>query len=166
VEEAIAPEKLKLAVARLLAHHDALRLRFIEREGTWVQRYGSFPDDIPFEYQCLDGIPYEEQKQIIEKETARLQRALSLSDGPLMRVKPFELEAGNRYRLFLVIHHLAGDGYSWRILLEDLSRAYRQAATDRSDMPPKTASFRRWSNLLNAYAHSAEIKTDLVYWLK
>ncbi len=29
-------------------------------------------------------------------------------------------------RLFIVIHHLAVDGVSWRILLEDLELAYRQ----------------------------------------
>jgi non-ribosomal peptide synthase protein (TIGR01720 family) len=166
IEEAIIPEKLKQAVVSILTHHDALRLRFIQRDGVWIQQYGPVSQDIPFECECLDGVSYEEQKQIIEKEASRLQHALNLSDGPLIRVKLFQLEAARRYRLFLVIHHLAIDGYSWRILLEDLYRAYRQNGADRPDLPPKTASLRQWSTRLQAYAHSAEIKTDLPYWLK
>jgi len=34
-------------------------------------------------------------------------------------------------RLLLVIHHLAVDGVSWRILLEDLQQAYQQLSQER-----------------------------------
>lgn len=34
-------------------------------------------------------------------------------------------------RLLLVIHHLVVDGVSWRILLEDLQRAYQQSSVEK-----------------------------------
>ena len=47
---------------------------------------------------------------------------------------------GEPERLLWVAHHLVVDGVSWRVLLEDLESAYRQAV-----LPPKTASFRDWA---------------------
>ena len=44
-----------------------------------------------------------------------------------MRVVLFNLRAGAQ-RLLIVVHHLAVDAVSWRILLEDLWRAYAQLA--------------------------------------
>ncbi|EGH26232.1 pyoverdine sidechain peptide synthetase II, D-Asp-L-Thr component, partial [Pseudomonas amygdali pv. mori str. 301020] len=46
------------------------------------------------------------------------QRSLDLKNGPLLRALLVNLPQGEQ-RLLLVIHHLAVDGVSWRVLLED-----------------------------------------------
>jgi hypothetical protein len=46
-------------------------------------------------------------------------------------------------RLLLVIHHLAVDGVSWRILFEDLQQAYEQGA--QTQLPARTNSVRDWA---------------------
>ncbi|MCC6861342.1 MAG: hypothetical protein IT158_22430 [Bryobacterales bacterium] len=62
-------------------------------------------------------------------------------------------------RLLWVIHHLAVDGVSWRILLEDFQRAYAGQA-----LPARTASFQQWARRLETYARSEEVMAGLDYW--
>ena len=53
----------------------------------------------------------------------KYQRSLSIEEGILMRmvlIQTPETEESNR--LLIVIHHLAIDGVSWRILLGDLEQ--------------------------------------------
>ena len=58
---------------------------------------------------------------------------------------------GQAGRLLLAIHHLAVDGVSWRILLEDLLAAYaRLGRGEAAALPPRTTSFQRWAGRLAA----------------
>ena len=54
-----------------------------------------------------------------------VQASLDLSHGPLLRAVLVQLHEGGE-RLLLVVHHLVIDGVSWRLLLDDLQRAYAQ----------------------------------------
>jgi non-ribosomal peptide synthase protein (TIGR01720 family) len=78
----------------------------------------------------------------------------------------FDLGAGRSGRLLVVIHHLAVDGVSWRILLEDLNTAYEQLQQGETvQLPPKTTSFRQWALGLTKYAESEEAREELDHWL-
>ena len=67
--------------------------------------------------------------------------------------------------LLLAIHHLVVDGVYWRILLEDLNKAYHQAlAGEEISLPPKTASMALWSQELAAFGESYHLKRELSYW--
>ena len=56
-------------------------------------------------------------------------------------------------RLALIIHHLAVDGVSWRILLDDLNTAWLQRrAGQPAELPPTGTSFQRWATVLAEYA--------------
>ncbi len=113
------------ALGHLLAHHDALRLRF-ERDGESYRQRAVAPDGrVPFTRLDLSGIRGEEQVKSLERAAAALQASLDLSEGPLLRVALFDQGRGRPGRLLLTVHHLAVDGVSWRILLEDLETAYR-----------------------------------------
>ena len=62
-------------------------------------------------------------------------------------------------RLLIVIHHLAVDGVSWRILLDDL-----QQLLAGQSLSSKTHSYRDWGNALVSYASSANLLKELAYW--
>ncbi len=52
-------------------------------------------------------------------------------------------------RALVVVHHLAVDGVSWRILLPDLATAWQQIAEGRrADLPAPATSMRRWAHAL------------------
>lgn len=68
-------------------------------------------------------------------------------------------------KLALMIHHLAVDGVSWRILLEDLNVAWAQR---RSGLDVALAgagtSFVRWASLLREQARSAGVVESADVW--
>ncbi|MFO0174497.1 MAG: condensation domain-containing protein, partial [Aphanizomenon sp.] len=77
----------------------------------------------------------------------------------------FGLGTNKSSRLLIIIHHLAVDGVSWRILLEDLETAYKQISRgEKIQFRPKTTSFKYWAEKLNSYAQSDIVKQKLTYW--
>ncbi|MCV7171509.1 amino acid adenylation domain-containing protein, partial [Mycobacterium manitobense] len=68
-------------------------------------------------------------------------------------------------RLALVIHHLAVDGVSWRILMEDLNIVWAQRHSGQPVMlPAPTTSFARWSSLLAEHARSPQVVEQADSW--
>ncbi|UXA04257.1 amino acid adenylation domain-containing protein [Mycobacterium sp. SMC-2] len=68
-------------------------------------------------------------------------------------------------QLALIIHHLAVDGVSWRILLEDFNIAWAQHHNGQpiALLAPGT-SFARWSSLLDEYAHRPDVVARADEW--
>ncbi|MCA1705279.1 MAG: condensation domain-containing protein, partial [Actinobacteria bacterium] len=67
--------------------------------------------------------------------------------------------------LFLAVHHLVVDGVSWRILLEDLDTAYRQAAHGQTvQLGLKTTSFRDWAQRLTEHTEAGGFDDEVGYW--
>src|ERR671922_204224 len=79
------------------------------------------------------------RRAALEAAASALQASLDLTDGPIMRAALFDYGTGQPDRLLLIIHHLAVDAVSWRILLEDLQTAYTQLCLGEvMQLPPKT----------------------------
>ena len=61
-------------------------------------------------------------------------------------------------QLVVIVHHLAVDGVSWRILLEDLNIAWAQhRAGQPVVLPAGGTSFPRWASLLAEHARRPEV---------
>jgi non-ribosomal peptide synthase protein (TIGR01720 family) len=157
---------LQRVVQQLLIHHDALRLRFMRSASGW-QQVNAFPDEA---FSCtrvdLSSLPKGEQTPAIEAAATELQASLNLEFGPIVRVALFDLGSNQPNRLLFVIHHLAVDGVSWRILLEDFQTGYQQLSREEPiKLPPKTTSFQNWAQCLTEYAQSPALEQELDYWL-
>ncbi|MBO1050798.1 MAG: amino acid adenylation domain-containing protein [Dolichospermum sp. DET73] len=163
----LKPELLSQAIGKLLEHHDALRLRFSFEEGEWQQINYGISDEVPFQVIDLSQTPQSQLPQTLEQIATIQQASLNLSDGPLMRVVLFQLGNNQDSRLLIVIHHLAVDGVSWRILLEDLFTVYQQLKQQETiQLPPKTLAFKEWAMLLQEYGQAEAVRSQLDYWLK
>jgi amino acid adenylation domain-containing protein/non-ribosomal peptide synthase protein (TIGR01720 family) len=163
---ALNPDILRQAVGHLLKHHDALRLRFMQEGGDWKQSYAAVDEDVPFIRYDLPELMSDEQREAIERTAQELQASLNISDGPLIRVAYFAFGQEKEGRLLLVIHHLAVDGVSWQILLEDLEAIYRQTSDGQEvRLPQKTTAFKTWAERLTAYARSTAQRQEISYWL-
>ncbi|HEV2860061.1 MAG TPA: amino acid adenylation domain-containing protein [Pyrinomonadaceae bacterium] len=151
----------------LVRHHDALRLRFVEREpGLWEQSLAADEAEAPLSWEDLSGLDEAAQSARVEAAAARLQTTLDLAAGPLMRVALFGRGAGRTNLLLVVIHHLVVDGVSWRILLEDCETVFGQLRDGRAvQLPPKGTSFARWAERLAEHARGEEVRRELDYWL-
>lgn len=138
---------------------------FVSPHTQWQQYNSDASDEVSLGIADLSYLPPAEQLRAIAIRADEAQRTLNLTDGPLMRVVLFNL-GNSPGRLLIVIHHLAVDGISWRILLEDLSEAYKQLEVGKSiQLPAKTTSFKDWAIRLQDYARSQELHSQLDYWL-
>ncbi|MFY9555516.1 MAG: condensation domain-containing protein, partial [Blastocatellia bacterium] len=166
VKEGAQPSHLRAAVERLMQHHDVLRLRLVPEEHDWRQSIAGDDGSVPFDEVDLSSLSETEQTAAINGEATRLQTGLNLSEGPLLRTVFFGLGDHKPGRFLIVIHHLAVDGVSWRILLEDLEAAYGQAANGNTiELPPKTTAFKTWAERLSEYARTDAPRSELEYWL-
>ncbi len=160
------PTLLKQAVSHLLRQHDALRLRFTATTGGWQQSDADIDEQVPLTIVDLSTQSVEEQRVAIERIGSEAQASLNLETGPLMRVVSFNLGDERPARLLIAIHHLAVDGVSWRILLEDLQSVYEQLVRDQAvHLPAKTTSFQQWARRLTTYAQSESLRQELPYWI-
>ncbi len=157
----------KQVLNEIQLHHEALRLRFVREDNRWRQYVAPHDDSsIPFVAVDLSELTDIEQQTAIETTADELHRSLDLSTGPLWRATFFRLGA-SKARLLIVVHHLAIDGVSLRILLADLQQGYRQLSEGRAvDLVPATSSFRQWTNALREYATTPEVRDELTYWVQ
>ena len=157
-------------------HHDALRLRFFRTDDGWMQTLADPGGEIPFARIDLSGIEPSQRAAAVAERAAQSQASLNLARGPLLRAVLFDFGSAENPKLLIVIHHLAVDGVSWRILLEDLDTLCAQL--HRSDqparLPQKTTAFTVWAEKLARYANSANpdkstssaiLSEEAQYWL-
>ncbi len=164
VHQPLQANHLQAVTRALLEHHDALRLRIRQEGDGRLQDFAPMPADIPFYHFDLSTLPAEEQSQRISDEAAKLQGSFDLSKGPLLRLAYFDT-GDLPHRILIVVHHLAMDGVSWRILLEDLQMAYQQISEGKPvQLPPKTTSFKEWSEKLAAFAGSETMAKEIDFW--
>ncbi|MGA9674437.1 MAG: amino acid adenylation domain-containing protein [Mycobacterium sp.] len=68
-------------------------------------------------------------------------------------------------QLLLIVHHLAVDGVSWRILLEDLNLAWAQHRGGQpASLPAARTSFAQWASLLADHAHQPDVVEQAEVW--
>jgi amino acid adenylation domain-containing protein/non-ribosomal peptide synthase protein (TIGR01720 family) len=151
---------------KLVAHHDALRLQFVENAAGWEQFIAAPITSKLLRCFDLKEQTAEKQDEVIQAEANALQASLNLTEGILIRAAVFHLGADRADHLLIVIHHLAVDGISWRILLEDLDTLYRQPAGDSIEkLPAKTSSVLDWARKLQQSADSSATHKALDTWL-
>ncbi len=163
----IPSEHLLTAFKKIIEHHDALRMRFYQKEGGWRQHNEAFDEQgaIPFHNEDLRGLTLQEQAAKIEEIAVALQRRLNFETGPLQALALMET-GYEENRLFWVIHHLVVDGVSWRVLLEDLETLLRQQEQQNPTMqlPAKSSSYQQWSERLQEYAQSETLNRERPFW--
>jgi amino acid adenylation domain-containing protein/non-ribosomal peptide synthase protein (TIGR01720 family) len=166
VQQKLDLQLLNQALQQLVIHHDALRLRFEQKESAWQQFHASADDTVSFSSIDLSEIPQDEQKTVLEAAANELQASLNLFQGPLLKAALFNLGTQQHSCLLVAIHHLVVDAVSWRILLDDLETAYAQLSQGETiKLPTKTTSFKKWSEKLQEYANSTAAQKELDYWL-
>lgn len=155
---------LERSAAELARRHGALRFRFNYDGERWIQQSYRSEETVSFSCRDFSELPEVFLGQAMEQDASQVQRSLNLSRGPLMRMVDYDLGRRGR-RLLIVVHHLAIDGVSWRILLDELQRICEQLDGGNDlHLPPGSASFKRWAEHLTALAQGEELKSEIPYW--
>lgn len=159
-DEAMLAEPLEQAVAAVIRHHDALRLRYKQVDEQWVQELVALGEVAATEVVNLADVG-DPQAQMHDHASARMART-DLAHGPLFCATLYRMAAGDR--LLLAAHHLVVDGVSWRILVEDLHSAYVQAlaGTDIA-LAPVTDAYGNWAMAMRSAAQAMD-DAQRAYW--
>jgi non-ribosomal peptide synthase protein (TIGR01720 family) len=136
------PARLATALQAVVDHHGALRTRVVRSGDEW----------------SLEALPpgdVDAAELIGEPGTGPVPE-----DGVMLRLVPLGDD-----RLHLVVHHLAIDGVSWRVLTEDLAAAWDAVAAGRQpELTPVPTSFRQWTRTLQDAAHDPAVVAELPLW--
>ncbi|MER5731272.1 condensation domain-containing protein, partial [Streptomyces sp. NPDC002138] len=160
------PALLAGALAAVVAHHDALRMRFAQdASGAWTQQYGEAVPELLAVRDIPAGAPLEEA---LDQAASEAQRAIDPTAGALVKGVFLRLPADPAPRLFLAVHHLVMDGVSWRVVLEDLATAYEQLAAGRTavDLGAKSSSYQQWARRLADHVREGGFDHETAYWRK
>ena len=138
----------------LLDRHATLRLRVVDDGASWslnVPEVGSVDAG-----DCLHAID-----ELSDEALTQARSRLNPATGTMLSA----LWVTASGRLVLIIHHLAVDAVSWRILLEDLNIAWAQHDSGQPvTLPAVGTSFVRWSSLLNEHAHTPAVIDQSASW--
>ncbi len=161
-------EDLQVLSTRLVEQHDALRLRFTNDDKGWQQHYLDSTDEAVGIH--VYDVSKQDEKQaadFIEQTCNHWQAELDLENGPIMRWVYFDAQSNGSDQLAIIIHHLAIDGVSWRILLEDLNQLIKLQVTHQpQQLPRKRSSYRNWVDSLATYKDSEQGQKDLAFWIE
>ncbi|GJM33278.1 MAG: hypothetical protein DHS20C18_22790 [Saprospiraceae bacterium] len=171
VEKGIQEENLQKVFQLLLERHDALRFTYTSElahifanKRQWIQTYGTAN-------AALEIVDCPETKAgnlatCITDICEQYQTQLDIEKGRLANfvlIRTPQTESHNR--LFLVIHHLAIDGVSWRILMDEMEVLLDQLQRgDALDVGSKTSSYRAWGEALTHYAETEKVEAQQAYW--
>ncbi|WP_394201658.1 amino acid adenylation domain-containing protein [Shewanella waksmanii] len=148
----------------LIARHETLRTRFVERNGEPEQVI--IPEliiDIPVEDLChLSG---SEQQDVVELELEKQwQEGFDLATGPLIRARLLKLNAQD-HLLLSNLHHIISDGWSRGVQSRDFSHyynAYSQGKQPKIEsLNVQYADFSLWQRQWLSEERLAE---GLKYW--
>ncbi|MFF1647619.1 amino acid adenylation domain-containing protein [Streptomyces sp. NPDC058240] len=139
-------DDLVTGVQAVLDHHDALRLRA-----------GDGLETLP--RGMVRAVVDEVHGEDVTTLARRLAGELDPRSGDLLRAALLRTGDGTSDRLVVVVHHLAMDGVSWRILLPDLHTACTGGTLD-----PVGASWRRHAMLLAGQGESGARRGELDHW--
>lgn len=139
---------LRQAWDAALARHESLRTIFRNESGVPVQVIEDDDAAVPLAITSVAQLPAGERQAACADQIRRLARIpFDLAAGPLVRAALVRLEP--RSHVFVVVmHHIVADGWSFRILFDELSADYealRAGGDPVSEEPPiQYADFAIW----------------------
>ncbi|MEO5816458.1 MAG: amino acid adenylation domain-containing protein [Gemmatimonadaceae bacterium] len=168
-------DTLAEALTAVTQQHDSLRLRYERTTDGWRQHCVAEAERARIEEVYLWQQPASKHGELMLEVCERVQRSLDITSGPLIRIALFRLAPDQPGRMLIAVHHLAIDGVSWRLLLEDLESAYSQRDIGHPvTLPGKTTAFGRYASEIDALTKSGSLfavgttndalPLELAYW--
>ena len=157
-------EALQAALADVAARHESLRTVFPDSSGTARQLIHAAGQDGPELY--VTETTERELPALLEQS---MRYSFKLASEPSIRAELFVL-GRNEYMLMLLLHHIAGDGWSLYPLTRDLSAAYSARSLGErpalTPLPVQYADYALWQQELLGSSSNPDslIAGQLAYW--
>jgi amino acid adenylation domain-containing protein len=141
----LQPEALQHALNAVVARHEVLRTRFVGEEPALV----TDPlRALPLTQIDLRHLPAAERESEARRLlTAEARRPFDLSQDLVMRATLVRLEE-DEWAFLVLMHHIASDDWSWRVLCNEVAEAYDAFLAGRElqlpELPIQYADFAAW----------------------
>jgi amino acid adenylation domain-containing protein len=156
---------LEQALNTIVARHESLRTVF--GPGRELSLAQLVQEQASLKLPCVDlshlaAEAREERARVLYSEEAR--RPFNLSTDLMLRGQLVRLDAQHSL-LLLTLHHIAGDGWSMDVLLEEMSRLYA-AAVQRQPLalPPLPVQYGDYALWLVNRLQGPSLEQKLEYW--
>ncbi|MBL1120827.1 AMP-binding protein, partial [Streptomyces sp. 110] len=159
-------ETLTSAVQAVAEHHDILRAR-LDTEPEPRLLVPPTVSVAPWVHRVDASAAGADLERLIAEQSRAAADRLEPRAGVMAQVVWFDLGPSTPGRLLLVVHHLAVDTLSLRILVPDLAQAYADLAAGRAVvLEPVPTSFRHWARALRAEATGQPRLAELPAWTR
>ncbi|WP_268422435.1 amino acid adenylation domain-containing protein [Bacillus safensis] len=148
------------ALKELVIHHDGLRLKVHEATNTLY--YDENIQDIPLTIHDFTALSEENVEEALQEVGCQIKQRTHLYQGPLIQAAL--CQTASQSHLIFAAHHLLVDGMSWQILVEDLIQLFHEEKGSAEVLPPKTHSYQTFTERVNEYAVSEDVKEAFNYW--
>jgi len=160
----LQPSLLRDAVRRIVARHEPLRSVFAASGGE--PRACLLPigrED--WQLENLSEIPENDrERRLNERLRSEARQPFDLSSDLMLRTRLYRL-APSEHVLLLVMHHIATDGWSTRLLIGELTTLYN--AADRGEpavLPPLAMTYSEFVQWQRNRLQGSRFERDLAYW--
>ncbi|MFL6261093.1 MAG: condensation domain-containing protein [Thermoanaerobaculia bacterium] len=138
---------LRRALSEVVRRHQILRSSFPSRDGGPVVEVRP-PGALPLPIVDLSGLGAGEREAQSRILTAReSRRPFDLARGPLLRSMLLRMES-REHVLIVLLHHIAGDGWSLGVLVRELTALYMAAMSgnrrELAELPVQYTDFAHW----------------------
>ncbi|WP_129645515.1 non-ribosomal peptide synthetase [Peristeroidobacter agariperforans] len=101
---------------------------------------------------------------VLAERQRELHQPFSLSSGPLIRGRLLRLGA-QQHVLLITIHHIAADGWSLGVLVEELKQLYHAFHTGRAhELPVLSVQYGDYASWQREWLRPAVLEDQLSYW--
>jgi amino acid adenylation domain-containing protein len=163
VPYAIDVAVLQRTINEIVRRHATLRTTFTVLDNAPVQIVHSrLTIDVPL-LNFSGEPPGRGEAQVIAFCREQAQRPFDLRTGPLIRVILFRVSPDDY--LLLVMHHIVCDGYSMRVLSDEIAAIYpAYAAGQVSPLPEPELQYTDFALWQRGWLHGAVLEEQLAYW--
>jgi len=144
----------------IVYRHESLRTVFLEEDGVGYQQLLNTTD-----FKVEKAVAYNTTDQVLKKCISdEIRRAFDLSKDYMLRVKILEVSE-NVHTLIVVVHHIAADGWSIPILINELEELYNSELSGKpSTLPELPLQYADYSIWQREHLSGETLEKRLSYW--
>ncbi|NCQ83109.1 MAG: amino acid adenylation domain-containing protein [Microcystis aeruginosa W13-18] len=148
---------LEKAFQAIIQRHEPLRTQFKLKDNKPIQAIAS---NVNFTLPVVQSQPLQVEQLLIEAAS----EPFDLANGSVLRVKLWQVKT-DEYVLLLAIHHIAADGWSVGVLIDELSAYYRSFCTGtKADLPDLSIQYADFALWQRQWLTNEVLDRQLSYW--
>ncbi|GLT16993.1 hypothetical protein GCM10007938_07700 [Vibrio zhanjiangensis] len=163
--QAVDIKALNRALTEMVNRHEILRTRFALSQGESVQKVGPNISTFPLGIDDLRGHSTEYQEHVISQLFAQeAKTGFDLSEDLMIRSR-IVIEHDQAYVLLVTLHHIAADGWSLEVLINELNIIYDAFLQGKSHgLAPLSLQYGDYAVWQRTWLSGDNIERLRLYW--